>query len=139
MKKTNDAGLTDRDLAVERRAEIDGLSRRIRQTLEDMIAAMDQPDGPSTKAVLDKLNQLHAAHLRALTAEDAFHAKFGDDGDAGAIDFEAIRIEIGRQLDRLRESLLAERLSEISDAGTTSDLAVPVRLLGDATPDRPKR
>ena len=97
--------------AADRLAEIKRLSERIRRTLSDMADALDQKTGPTPKDVLTKLNELHAVHLKVLTAEDAFHAKLGKTSDDDAIDFEAIRTDIGGQLDRIRDSLVASGVS----------------------------
>jgi hypothetical protein len=97
--------------AAERLAEITRLSEGIRRTLSDMADALDQKTGPTPKDVLTKLNELHAVHLKVLIAEDAFHAKLGKTTDDDAIDFDAIRTEIGSQLDRIRDSLVASGLS----------------------------
>ncbi len=97
--------------AADRLAEIKQLSERIRRTLSDMADALDQKTGPTPKDVLTKLNELHAVHLKVLTAEDAFHAKLGKTADDDAIDFEAIRTDIGGQLDRIRDSLVASGVS----------------------------
>ena len=92
-------------MAAARLAEIDHLSERIRLVLTQMSDALDQDAGPFATEILTTLNQLHAAHLKVLTAEDVFHAKIGKTADDGALDFEAIRADIGRQLDRIRERL----------------------------------
>lgn len=97
--------------AAVRLAEIDHLSESIRQVLRQMSDALDDQSGPFPTEILTTLNQLHAAHLKVLTAEDAFHAKLGKTADDDAIDFEAIRADIGGQLDRIRDSLLTSGIS----------------------------
>ena len=102
-------------MAAARLAEIDHLSERIRHVLRQMSDALDQDSGPFANEILTTLNQLHAAHLKVLTAEDAFHAKIGKYADDDALDFAAIRADIGRQLDRIRVSFVASGVSGAID------------------------
>ncbi|MEL6684656.1 MAG: hypothetical protein AAFN63_03310 [Pseudomonadota bacterium] len=139
MNKTNDERLSASDLAAERLAEVDRLSRDIRQLLESMVAAVKAGEDVEIKTVLNKLNQLHAAHLQVLTAEDRFHAKIGEDPDADAIDYDEVRVEVGCRLDRIRQSLLAEGFPCDADTRAACNAALSVRLLGDAASNRPKR
>jgi hypothetical protein len=134
MKNTPKTGQSARDLAAARLARIDHLSGRISDTLEMMIDAWDTTAGTIPKPILDKLNLLHAAHLKVIAAEDAFHDKFGQDPDADAIDYDTIRSELGGRLDRIRAALLAEGISGAAETGPDSGAALPVRLLGDAAP-----
>ncbi|MFT7107890.1 MAG: hypothetical protein ACJAVT_002419 [Yoonia sp.] len=53
--------------------------------------------GPTAKDILMKFNELHAVHLKVSLVEDAFHAKLGKLPIDNAIDFEALRAEIGPQ------------------------------------------
>lgn len=98
-------------LAAARLAEIRALTEDIRQTLTDMRMVLREPGGPKPKDLLTKLNELHAAHLKVLAAEDTFYAKIGKTGHEEPLDLEAIRADIGRRLDRIRESLVAAGLS----------------------------
>lgn len=139
MNKTNDEGLSASDLAAERLAEVDRLSRDIRQLLESMVAAVKAGEDVEIKTVLNKLNQLHAAHLQVLTAEDRFHAKIGEDPDADAIDYDEVRVDVGCRLDRIRQSLLAEGFPCDADTRAACNAALSVRLLGDAASDRSER
>ncbi len=139
MNEKNDEALNASDLAAERLAEIDGLSRSIRQLLEQMIAAFENGDNVSTKEVLNKLSELQAAHLKVLAAEDTFHAKIGTDPDAHAIDYDAVRVDVGCRLNRLRQSLLAEGFPCDADTRAACNAALSVRLLGDAASDRSER
>ena len=139
MKKTKQTGKTARDLAAERLAEIDNLSGQIREGLKAMIANVDETSTEMPKVILDKLNLLHAAHLRVVVAEDKFHDALGEDPDADAIDYDAIRSEVGCRLDRIRQSLLAEGFPCDADTRAACNAALSVRLLGDAAPDRSER
>ena len=139
MNEQNDAGHSPEFLATERLAEVDLLSREIRKSLEQMIAAFKADEDLPLKEILSKLNQLHAAHLQVVTAEERFHAKLGTDPDENAIDYDAIRLDVGCRLDRLRESLMAEGFPCDADTRAACNAALSVRLLGDAAPDSPKR
>ena len=92
-------------MAAKRLAEIDTLYEEIRSTLEQMRASMKESSDFKPKDLLNKLSELQSAHLKVLAAEDSYHDKIGKNPDEDAIDFDAIRAEIGRQLDRVRESL----------------------------------
>ena len=110
MNDFNDMGPGGPNDASARHAEISRLFQSIRQILDLMIQTMGAPDGHTPKAVIAKLNELQAAHLKVLAAEEAFHAQQGDIEDSAAIDFDAIRFEIGGQLDRLRQAIMADKL-----------------------------
>ncbi len=111
--------MTDKDvvprdpvrLAAARLEEITALTEDIRQTLTQMRKDLHDADGPKPKDLLTKLNELHAAHLKVLAAEDVFYAKIGKIGHEEPVDLDAIRADIGRQLDRIRASLVAAGLS----------------------------
>jgi hypothetical protein len=116
MTKRRPSAPDDAVTAADRLAEITHLSEGIRRTLSEMADALDQRPGATPKDVLNKLNELHAVHLKVLAAEDAFHAKLGKTADHDAIDFDAIRAEIGGQLDRIRASLVASGISGASES-----------------------
>lgn len=122
-------------LAADRLAEIDALSRSIRKNLENMRAKLDCSSGPTPKDLQNKLNELHAAHLKVLAAEDMFHEKIGKHRNTDTIDYDVIRVEIGGMLDRLRESLVAEGFPCDAQTRANCNAALPVRLLGDAASD----
>ncbi|MCK0094209.1 hypothetical protein MWU60_01395 [Yoonia sp. F2084L] len=135
MNEQKDAGLSPEFLAAERLAEVDLLSRDIRKLLEQMIAAFKADEDVALKDVLTKLNQLHAAHLQVVTAEERFHAKLGSDPDEDAIDYDAVRFDVGCRLNRLRQSLLADGFPCDADTRAACNAALSVRLLGDAASD----
>jgi hypothetical protein len=132
MNDNENEGADAPDLAAVRLAEIDDLSRKISARLSQMIDDLTDGSDPTVKAIAAKLDQLHAAHLKVLAAEDAFHAKIGKNPDEGAIDYDAARAEVGCRLDRLRESLLAEGVPCDPATRAACDAALSVRLLGDA-------
>ncbi|MEO1639748.1 MAG: hypothetical protein AAFU41_10940 [Pseudomonadota bacterium] len=137
MNEIPETDETEAQLAENRLAEVDALSRRIRRALTDMMDTLEGDDEASAlpKTILTKLNELHAAHLKVLAAEDTFHDKIGKDPDADAADLDSIRAEIGRQLDRIRETLVAKGVSIAPDAGTDDGTALFVRFLGAAASD----
>ena len=139
MNEENEEGFSPAFLAAERLAEIDALSRSLRQILANMIADIEVGGQTTVAETIKKLNELQAAHLKVLAAEDTFHAKIGTDPDAAAIDYDAVRLELGCRLDRLRASLLAEAVSGDADAGAVGDIALSLRLLGDAASDSSAR
>lgn len=106
MKNENGDARASIDLLADRRAEIDQLSLSIRDILKEMIAALQSNETTDMKPILSKLKELQSAHLQVLSAEDAYHAKLPSDPDEDAIDYDEIRREIGRRLDRLRECYL---------------------------------
>ena len=139
MKERIEGGPDGPDLAADRVAEINRLSREIRERLAEMVEDLRTAKPADLKAICSKLDHVHAAHLKVVAAEDAFHAKLGTDPDADAIDYDEIRDEIGCRLDRLRQSIVAEAVSGTADAGAAGDTALSLRFLGDAASDRTKR
>ena len=135
MRTTEETDDLIRDLAAARLDEVDTLSRQIRENLKQMIDEWDTSTGAIPKSILDKLNLLHAAHLMVIKAEDAFHDKIKHAPDAEAIDLDAIRSDVGRRLDRLRETLLAEGFPCDPVTRAACNAALPLRLLGDAASD----
>ena len=136
MNTPNQAGSDGPNLAAERVAEIDALSREIRDRLREMMANVKEVTSANLNAITNKLDLLHAAHLKVLAAEDKFHEKTGADPDEHATNYDEIRTDIGCQLDRLRSALIAEGVSWDVDGPAAEGTAVSVRLLGDAAPDR---
>lgn len=139
MNTPHDTGLDGLQLAADRVAEIDALSQEIRDRLREMTANVKEVTSANLNAITNKLDLLHAAHLKVLAAEDKFHAKTGADPDEHAVNYDEIRTDIGRQLDRLRNALIAEGVSWDVDGPAAEGAAVSVRLLGDAASDRTER
>lgn len=135
MNTPIDAGPDGLETAASRVVEIDRLSRALRDRLSKMTTDVEDVTSANLNALTNKLDLLHAAHLRVVVAEDKFHDKTGTDQDADAIDYDAIRIEIGRQLNRIRDSFIAGDLSGVADAAAIADVALSLRILGDAAPD----
>jgi phosphoenolpyruvate-protein kinase (PTS system EI component) len=108
MNALNDVGRDPPTLAADRLSEIETLFEMIRKALQQAVAEIGEPTAEMPKAIKKRLDDLIEAHLKILSAEDAFHAKIEKIEDGEAVDYDAIRAEIGRQLDRIRESLGAE-------------------------------
>ncbi|WP_296424128.1 hypothetical protein [Yoonia sp.] len=111
MNELNDPGPEGLQNATARVAEISRLFESIRQVLDQMIRVIGTPDGRTPKAIITKLNELQSAHLKVLAAEEVFHAQHGQSASSEDIDVDAIRADIGGQLDRLRAAITAEGLS----------------------------
>lgn len=107
MTKRKERGGVDPDDEAVRVAELDALYQRAKATLAHMMDALGTADGDTPKAVVAKLNELESTHLKLLKAEEAFGAKQNERDGTTALDFDALRSEIGRKLDRIRQSLEA--------------------------------
>ncbi|MEL6641627.1 MAG: hypothetical protein AAFP98_09990 [Pseudomonadota bacterium] len=82
---------------------------QISALFEDMKALMDlwlTEPGPADKTtstkMLAKMGEMQTAHLMMLRAEEAFYDQFSERAVEEAIDYDAIRDDIGRRLDRIR-------------------------------------
>ena len=85
-----------------RLAEIDELTAQIRELLQEMVAlARENPAALKPLEVLRKIAELQSAHLKVLEKEEAFHDKLRAQA-AETIDYDLIRADIGRALDRIR-------------------------------------
>ena len=102
----------DKSAAEKRVAEIVRLYERIRDMLDAALTQFGTPDSMTPKAVMSKLAELQSVHLTILKAEEAFHEKCKTTDGQPDIDFDAVRDDIGRQLDRLRCALEAEEVSK---------------------------
>ncbi|MBQ2263492.1 MAG: hypothetical protein II336_19280 [Loktanella sp.] len=102
--------------AHDRVAEITHLFGRIRALLDHSLRAADDLSEETPRAVITRMDQLIAAHLKVLTAEEAFNVAQSTD-PAHLADLDAIRDELGRKLDRLRDTAAAAGLPDQPDAG----------------------
>lgn len=91
--------------------EITRLFHTVQLTLDQMIEALDPHNLDKPTVVIAKLNELTAAHLRIFAAEEAFDAQQCESDKVDTVDFEALRLEIGGRLDRLRAVILSDKLS----------------------------
>ena len=103
-------------LARDRVSEITTLFGRIRALLDHSLRVTDDLSEDTPRAVITRMDQLIAAHLKVLTAEEAFNAARTTD-PANLSDLDAIRDELGRRLDRLRDSAATNGLPDQPDPG----------------------
>lgn len=96
--------------AALRLSEIEGLYQTLRDRVKDLTDQLGQPTGDTPKNVLNKIDQLTAAHLQLVIAEERFHEKLGQTADDDAIDYDAIRADIGGRVDRIRDSFAVGRI-----------------------------
>ncbi|WP_237331940.1 hypothetical protein [Yoonia vestfoldensis] len=108
-----------RQAKTERQAQIDAQARvteittlfaRIRGVLDHSLRIADDLAEDTPRILITRMDQLIAAHLKVLTAEEAFNA--AQNANPGDIDqLDSIRDDLGRRLDRLRASLGATGVS----------------------------
>ena len=92
-------------------AEITTLFARIRALLDHSLRITDDLTEDTTRTIITRMDQLIAAHLKVLTAEEAFNAA-QTANPADSADLDSIRDELGRRFDRLRASLGATGVPE---------------------------
>ena len=97
-KTTDRIGRAD---ALARRDEILALYETMKRSLMKQILEFGDGDHVASKTLAAKIGELSATHLILLKSEDAFREKFCED-DHTVPDFDALRAEIGRKLDRIR-------------------------------------
>ena len=116
MNALHDADPPARPTARERVDEISTLFQRIRALLDHSLRITDDLSDETPRALITRMDQLIAAHLKVLTAEEAFNA-------ANAItphdpaNLARMRDDLGRKLDRLRASQPATGVSGQPDRG----------------------
>ncbi|WP_373635518.1 hypothetical protein [Yoonia sp. SS1-5] len=115
MTKPKKRAIGAHDDPATRVAETKKLFRQIRETLVHMLETLGTTQGDTPKSIVTKMNELQAAHLKVLSAEEAFDVHYGKLDTAETPDFDAIRIEIGRQLDRIRNTTDASSVLEDTD------------------------
>lgn len=92
-------------------AEITTLFARIRALLDHSLRITDDLTDDTPRTIITRMDQLIAAHLKVLTAEEAFNAA-QTANPADSADLDSIRDELGRRFDRLRASLGAKGVPE---------------------------
>ncbi|KQI69647.1 hypothetical protein AN189_04430 [Loktanella sp. 3ANDIMAR09] len=110
MTDNDDPNGDGRAAALSRQHEIAGLYATLRAAILKEIETLGASDGASPKLLVGKIGELSAAHLILLKAEEAFREKYAQD-DANIPDYDALRVEIGCALDRIRASLATEGVS----------------------------
>ncbi|MEL6572286.1 MAG: hypothetical protein AAFQ64_11535 [Pseudomonadota bacterium] len=94
--------------ARDRLKEIGALFADMRALMELWLADPGPADKTTANKMLTKMGELQTAHLMMLRTEEAFYDKFSDHTAATAIDYDAIRDDIGRRLDHIRSTRDAE-------------------------------
>lgn len=74
------------------------------RALQHLIQRAEDGDAESAKKITTQIGVLTELFARLRKAEDAFEDKFGEGIEDGDIDFDAIRLSIGRKLDRIRNA-----------------------------------
>ena len=110
MKRNNKRLQTDDTAAQKRVEDIAALFESIKDVLVVAVAEFGKPSATAPKAVISKLMELQSAHLAVLKAEEAFYDKIQSNGNADDIDFDAIRSDIGGQIDRIRATIDAAKI-----------------------------
>lgn len=109
-----------REQANSAQARIDGLRdcyAALNQYLSVQIEKILPLTNETPKSQTKKLEELQTLQVTLMKAEEAFNEKFRpDDGDD--IDYDALRVEIGRALDRIREAERAVEFFEQPDKST---------------------
>lgn len=96
--------------ARDRVDEIMTLYQRIRTLLDHNLRIIDDLSDETPRALITRMDQLIAAHLKVLTAEEAFHAAQSAT-DADTPDYASLRDALGRKLDRLRAAVASAAVS----------------------------
>lgn len=100
----DDAAPPGRADALARVRELAGFFDALKYTFLAQLTQIDRGGALPSKAHVAKLAELQAVHVQLLKAEDQFIDKFGAGTDDTQIDYDAIRADLGRALDRIRES-----------------------------------
>ncbi len=103
MKKRKKPRLSEKQAARQRIAVLEDQFRSVSDVLTTLTATIDHPDSHPPKALMTKLMELQSIHFAVIKAHEAFHEKY-DPTDSG-VDYDKIRDDIGRQLDRIRTVL----------------------------------
>ncbi len=100
------------DRAAKRAAEIVRLYERMRDLLDVAIGQLGTPNAMTPKSVLNKLAELETVHLSLLKVEEKFHEKHANKSAGSDIDYDAVRADLGRQLDRIRAAIKTNGVSK---------------------------
>ena len=104
MTQTDEPAPIGRATALARVRELAGFYDALKTTFLTQLEQIGRDTGLPSKAHVAKLAELQAIHVQLLKAEDSFIEKFGTGNDDADIDHDAIRAEIGRALDRIRDT-----------------------------------
>ena len=104
MTQTEEPAPIGRATALARVRELAGFYDALKTTFLTQLEQIGRDTVLPSKAHVAKLAELQAIHVQLLKAEDSFIEKFGTGNDDADIDHDAIRAEIGRALDRIRDT-----------------------------------
>lgn len=96
MKKSQDHPASDAQAALARVAMIEEKFQSISDVLNRLMADIGSVDSQTPKAVVSKLMEFQTAHLSVIKAQEVFHEKFNDTDPSGGVDYDEIRVDIGR-------------------------------------------
>ena len=89
-------------LSRQRMIQISALFDDMKALMEEWLADPGQADKTTATKMRAKLGDMQAAHVMLLREEEAFYEKFSQRAAEDAIDYDAIRDDIGRRLDWIR-------------------------------------
>lgn len=112
MKKPQDHPPSDEQAARKRIAVLEEQFYKSSETLSTLIAGIGHTNGQTPKAAMSKLMELETVHTTALKAQEAFYEKYKNTSAQDAIDYDEIRSDIGRHLDRIRAAFQSKGISE---------------------------
>jgi len=93
-------------------AVIARLFQRMSFTLDLMMTEFETSKDVSAKPILSKIIELQSVHFAVLKAQEAFLEKINSSENSPENDREKIRSDIGGKLDRIRDAIAAEGVSQ---------------------------
>lgn len=105
--------------ARERINQLSDLFSEMNMLMHRWLDEVGPADLAQGKKMLGKLSDMQTTHLMVLRAEEAFYEKFSDTTASDTVDYERIRAELGRALDRIRDAERPDRLSEPTDGSAS--------------------
>ena len=112
MKKLTQHPILDEQAALKRIAILEDQFRGVSDVLSELTANLDRPDSHPPKAVMAKLMELQSIHFTIIKAHEVFNEKFRTTAVDDGVDYNKIRTDVGRQLDRIRAALLSKGIFE---------------------------
>lgn len=100
----------DAETASQKLAEMEAVYASARKMVGDLIRSIES-GGEGLKDLTSSLATLHKIFVAVTEAEEKFNDRFGSIERPGDIDFDAIKDEVGRRLDRLRDAAGPEGFS----------------------------
>lgn len=112
MTKNNEALPFGEADEASRAAVLARLFHRMSVTLDQMLTEFEASRDVSPKPILSKIIELQSVHFAVLKAQEAFLEKTNSSEDRPENDREKIRSDIGGKLDRIRDAIAAEGVSQ---------------------------